>query len=208
METLPAAGKRGWRGRKGGSPASCMALRRPLAERPQSAADQPGHWEADLMLFRTARRCDPARTLFPHPHSRPAPWQGIQPHPAPWRSCSVIAARMAPEVTFATGPSSITASTSWVSSLPSYPLPLAEGRSGPLAGCAGLCRGGATGRFTHMIQAYNNTPRKCLQNPSREGLLHLKCESTLPASAGMTSGSTAASCSKPDCPTPPAAPEP
>ena len=47
--------KRGWRGRKGGSPASCMALRRPLAERPQSAADRrtPGHWEADLMLFRT-----------------------------------------------------------------------------------------------------------------------------------------------------------
>ena len=47
--------KRGWRGRKGGSPAAFMALRRPLAERPQSAAARrtPGHWEADLMLFRT-----------------------------------------------------------------------------------------------------------------------------------------------------------
>ena len=46
--------KRGWRGRKGGSPAAFMALRRPLAERPQSAADRrtPGHWEAALMLFR------------------------------------------------------------------------------------------------------------------------------------------------------------
>ena len=32
--------KRGWRGRKVGSPASFMALRRPLAERPQSAADR------------------------------------------------------------------------------------------------------------------------------------------------------------------------
>ena len=47
--------KRGWRGRKGRSPASFIHLRRPLAERPQSAQDRrtPGHWEADLMLFRT-----------------------------------------------------------------------------------------------------------------------------------------------------------
>ena len=53
---LPRAkSKRGWRGRKGGSPASFIAQRRPLAERPQAAADRqtPGHWEVDLMLFRT-----------------------------------------------------------------------------------------------------------------------------------------------------------
>ena len=53
---LPRAkSKRGWRGRKGGSPASFIALRRSIEERPQSAADRrtPGHWEADLMLFRT-----------------------------------------------------------------------------------------------------------------------------------------------------------
>ena len=53
---LPRAkSKRGFRGRKGGSPASCIAHRRPLAERPQAADDRqtPGHWEADLMLFRT-----------------------------------------------------------------------------------------------------------------------------------------------------------
>ena len=52
---LPRAkSKRGWRGHKGGSPASFMAKRRPITERPQSAADRrtPGHWEADLMLFR------------------------------------------------------------------------------------------------------------------------------------------------------------
>ena len=50
-----AKSKRGWRGRKGGSPASFIALRRSVKERPQSAADRrtPGHWEADLMLFRT-----------------------------------------------------------------------------------------------------------------------------------------------------------
>ena len=39
--------------RSGRSPASFIAKRRPLAERPQAAADRqtPGHWEADLMLF-------------------------------------------------------------------------------------------------------------------------------------------------------------
>ena len=47
--------KRGWRGRKGGSSASFIHLRCPLAECPQGAQDRrtPGHWEADLMLFRT-----------------------------------------------------------------------------------------------------------------------------------------------------------
>ena len=47
---LPRAkSKRGWRGRRGGSPASFIAKRRPIAERPKSAADRrtPGHWEAD-----------------------------------------------------------------------------------------------------------------------------------------------------------------
>ncbi len=47
--------KCGWRGRRGGSPAAFIAQRRSLAERPQTAADRqtPGHWEVDLMLFRT-----------------------------------------------------------------------------------------------------------------------------------------------------------
>ena len=53
---LPRAkSKRGWQGRKGGSPASFIAHRRSLCERPEEANDRqtPGHWEADLMLFRT-----------------------------------------------------------------------------------------------------------------------------------------------------------
>lgn len=51
---LPRAkSKRGWRGRKGGSPVDHIPQRVSLALRPAAAADrtQPGHWEADLMLF-------------------------------------------------------------------------------------------------------------------------------------------------------------
>ena len=50
-----AKAKRGWRGRKGGSPASFIQGRVSIAERPEAANDRgfPGHWEADLMLFKT-----------------------------------------------------------------------------------------------------------------------------------------------------------
>lgn len=53
---LPRAkSKRGWRGRKGGSPALHIAQRVPIHQRPAAADDRrtPGHWEADLMLFKT-----------------------------------------------------------------------------------------------------------------------------------------------------------
>ena len=45
--------KRGRRARKGGSPASFIYQRVGLAQRPHEALsrDQPGHWEADFMLF-------------------------------------------------------------------------------------------------------------------------------------------------------------
>jgi IS30 family transposase len=51
---LPRAkARRGRRGRKGGSPASFIQQRVGLAQRPPQALtrDQPGHWEADFMLF-------------------------------------------------------------------------------------------------------------------------------------------------------------
>lgn len=46
--------RRGRRGRKGGSPVDHIRHRRSIDCRPAAAADrrQPGHWEADLMLFR------------------------------------------------------------------------------------------------------------------------------------------------------------
>jgi IS30 family transposase len=47
--------RRGWRGKRGGSPASFIHLRRPIDERPDEADERqvPGHWEADFMLFAT-----------------------------------------------------------------------------------------------------------------------------------------------------------
>jgi len=51
---LPRAkSKRGRRGKRGGSPASFIRQRTPIALRPASADDRqtPGHWEADFMLF-------------------------------------------------------------------------------------------------------------------------------------------------------------
>ena len=67
--------KRGRRGRKGGSSASFIAHRRPLVDRPALAADRqtPGHWEADLMLFRTYGQADSPRTPLPPAPRRPAP---------------------------------------------------------------------------------------------------------------------------------------
>ena len=51
---LPRAkARRGRYARQGGSPASFIRQRRPIAERPAEAMtrQQPGHWEADYMLF-------------------------------------------------------------------------------------------------------------------------------------------------------------
>ena len=61
--------KRGWRGQKGGSSVDTIAKRRPLGERPAEVADRqtPGHWEADLMLF---RRHSQAVLAFHERHTR------------------------------------------------------------------------------------------------------------------------------------------
>lgn len=47
--------RRGHLGKRGGSPVDRIRQRVPISQRSPSAADrrQPGHWEADLMLFRT-----------------------------------------------------------------------------------------------------------------------------------------------------------
>ena len=198
---LPRAkSKRGWRGRKGGSPTSFMAMRRPIAERPQSAADRrtPGHWEADLMLFSTYGHAvltmheRYSRILIalrpPGKASRPiagAMSQVLGQMPPEWRRT----------VTFDNGTEF--ALHYWLHELGIETFfcdthsPWQKGgvenaigrlrRTLPRKTDLATLSAGAV--CTQMVQADNNTPRKCLgyRTPAEiflESVLHLKCEST------------------------------
>ena len=195
--------KRGWRGCRGGSPASFIAHRRPLSERPADANDRhtPGHWEADLMLFKTygqailtlhERR---SRLLIaarpPSKAAKPiakAMAKILAPLPPQWRQT----------ITFDNG-------TEFARHYDLHALNIqtffcdtyAPWQKGGIENAIGRMRRGlprktdlaalSDKRFTELIRAYNNTPRKCLdfRTPAElfwENLLHFKCESTSPPS--------------------------
>ncbi|MCY4625497.1 MAG: IS30 family transposase [Chloroflexi bacterium] len=190
--------KRGWRGRRGGNPASFIHLRRPVAERPQGADDRrtPGHWEADLMLFRTYGQA--VLTLHER-HSRLL--IALRPE---GKASAPIAAAMArvlaplpPEwrqtITFDNGTEFARHHHLHDQGIQTFfcdtHSPWQKGgvenairrmrrtllRKTDLAGLA-------EDRFTQLVQAYNNTPRKCLgyRTPAEifsDQVLHLKCES-------------------------------
>ena len=191
--------KRGWRGRKGGSPAACMALRRPITERPPSAADRrtPGHWEADLMLFRTYGQAGltlherHSRLLLalrpPGKASRPiatALAHLLAPLPPAWRQT----------VTFDNGTEfalhyhlhKLGIETFFCDTHSPWQKGGGENAIGRLrrtlprkTDLAAL----PEARVTQLLQASNNTPRKCLdyKTPAEtfwESVLHLQCEST------------------------------
>ena len=193
--------KRGRRGRRGGSPASFIQHRRPLAERPASAADRqsPGHWEADLMLF---RRSGQAVLTLHDRHSRlllavrppskaAAPIAGtltrlLTPLPPPWRQT----------VTFDNGTEFAHHYQLHAHGIQTFFCdPHAPWQKGGIENAIGRLRRTlprktdlatlTPARFTQLVQAYNNTPRKCLgyQTPAEvfwDQPLHLKCESTFP----------------------------
>ena len=194
-----AKSKRGRRSRKGHSPASFMALRRPITERPQSADDRrtPGHWEADLMLFRTYGHAvltlheRHSRILIalrpPGKASRPiaqAMSQVLGLLPPQWRQT----------VTFDNG-------TEFALHYQLHDLGIqtffcdthSPWQKGGVENAIGRLRRTLPRktdlaalpqeRFTRILQAYNNTPRKCLgyKTPAEvflDSVLHLKCEST------------------------------
>ncbi len=197
---LPRAkAKRGWRGRRGGSSASFITLRRPLAERPPEAQDRrtPGHWEADLMLFRTYGQA--VLTLHER-HSRlllavrpPGKAAGpiasaisrlLAPLPQPWRQT----------ITFDNGTEfarhhhlhTLNIATFFCETHSPWQKGGVENAIGRLRRTLPRKTDLATlsdDQFTTLVQAYNNTPRRCLdyQTPAEvfwDSLLHFKCEST------------------------------
>ena len=201
--------KRGYRGRKGGSPALLMAHRRPISERPEDANDRhtPGHWEADLMLFKRHGHIllvlheRHSRLLFAiRRHSKDAApmaqamTQMLAPLPTAWRQT----------VTFDNG-------TEFARHYDLHALniqtffcdPYAPWQKGGIENSIGRIR-----RFLprktdlaslsdeHLAKVFctaNNTPRKCLdfKTPVEvfwENVLHFKCESISPPSRGRQLG--------------------
>ncbi len=197
---LPRAkSKRGWRGRKGGSPASFIAMRRPLAERPRSAADRrtPGHWEADLMLFRTYGH---AVLAMHERHSRIL--IAVRP---PGKASGPIADAMAQilgqlpphcrrSVAFDNGTEFALHHQLHDLGIETFFCDIrSPWQKGGIENAIGRLRRNLprktdltalpNDQFTNLIQAYNNTPRKCLgyKTPAEifmHQVLHLKCEST------------------------------
>jgi IS30 family transposase len=191
--------KRGWRGHRGGSPASFIAHRRPLSERPESVNDRqtPGHWEADLMQFQRNRQSiltlheRSSRLLIavrpPCKAAEPiaqAMAEILAPLPPPWRQT----------VTFDNGTEfayhyqlhNLNIQTFFCDTYSPWQKGGVENAIGRMRRTLPRKTDLTTlpdRRFVELIQAYNNTPRKCLdfQTPAEvfwNNLLHFKCEST------------------------------
>ena len=195
--------KRGFRGRKGGSPASFILHRRPLSERPEEAdsRQRPGHWEADLMLFTSRKQAiltlheRQTRLLIavriPGKHAEPiakAMTEILAPLPPSWRQT----------VTFDNGTEfarhydlhDLNIQTFFCDTYSPWQKGGVENAIGRMRRYLPRKTDLATitdDRFIRLIQIYNNTPRKCLdfQTPAEvfwDKLLHFKCESTFPLS--------------------------
>ena len=197
--------RRGFRGRRGGSPASFIEGRIPLTERPPDVADRaaPGHWEADFMLF--ARYGQGILAL----HERSS--RILLATRPPNRQAAGVARRMKhmlkalPEpmrrtVTFDNGTEFARHTALHALSVRTYFCdPHAPWQKGGIENAIGRLRRSlprktdlatlSRTRFTLLLGAYNSTPRKCLdyQTPSEvfiAQLLHFECESTSRLASG------------------------
>jgi IS30 family transposase len=200
-----AKSKRGYRSRKGRSPASFIAHRRPISERPRQVNDRqtPGHWEADLMCFskygqavltlheRRSRLLIAIRR--PNKKAEPiaqAMYDILAPLPPQYRQT----------VTFDNGTEfakhyqlhDLNIQTFFCDTYKSWQKGGVENAIGRmrrfLPRKTDLAKVPEE-RFVQMVQEYNNTPRKCLdfRTPAElfwEELLHFKCESISPTTRG------------------------
>lgn len=193
--------KRGCRGRRGGSSALHIEARVPIAQRPLAVADRavPGHWEADLMMFSKYGQA----ILTLHERSsrlliaaRP---DGKSASPI----AQMIAGLLAPlpqalrqTITFDNGTEFARHYELHRHAIETYFCdPYAPWQKGGIENAIGRMRRAfprktdlallSPRRLQDCIQAYNNTPRKCLDwhTPAEifwRHVLHFECESTFP----------------------------
>lgn len=203
---LPRAkSKRGRRGVRGGSSASFIEGRIPLSQRPPEAGDRqtPGHWEADLMMFAkygqailTVHERTSRILLAARPGNKTANLiadlieQLLRPIPCQLRRT----------ITFDNGTEFARHTRLHSLDLKTFFCdPYAPWQKGGIENAIGRMRRLiprktdlatiSDHRFTALLQAYNATPRKCLdfQTPAElflQHLLHFKCESTSPPARG------------------------
>ena len=190
-------GLAGSQGRQFGS--TFIQLRRPLAERPQDATDRlaPGHWEADLMLFRTYGQAvltmherDSRLCIAVRPGGKAAePIASVMS-----QVLALLPPRWRRTVTFDNGTELARHYRLHAWGIETFFCDMhSPWQKGGVENAIGRLRRGLLRktdwasvpeeRFTQLVQGYNNTPRKCLGNRTpaeifaRE-VLHLKCEST------------------------------
>jgi len=193
--------KRGWRGRRGGSSALHIEARVPIIERPLAAADRsnPGHWEADLMLF---SKYGQAILTVHERHSRlllATRLSSKQADPVAGHLLDVLAPLPEPlrqTITFDNGTEFACHFRLHEIGLKTFFCdPYSPWQKGGIENAIGRMRRLLPRKsdlvlltpenLTACIQAYNNTPRKCLDwlTPAEifwDKLLHFECESTFP----------------------------
>ena len=191
--------KRGWRGRKGGSPVDHIEGRVSIAERPAyiDKRRQPGHWEADLMLF---AKYGQALLITHERHSRLL-CVSRQPSKAAEPVVKKLAELFGPlppamrrSITFDNGTEFAYHYRLQTLSMRTFFCdPHAPWQKGSIENAIGRMRRGlprktdlatlSDPRLLSLFRSYNHTPRKCLNyNTPAEvftrDLLHFKCEST------------------------------
>ena len=203
-ELLPRGkSKRGWRGRRGGSPVEHIRGRIPLQRRPSyiNKRRQAGHWEADLMLF---AKYGQAVLVVHERHSRllvvtRQPSKAALPVVTQlsklFRS---LPAALRRTITFDNGTEFAYHQRLHKLSMRTYFCdPHAPWQKGGIENSIGRMRRGlprktdlatlTDDRLFSLVCNYNHTPRKCLnyKTPAEvftRELLHLKCDSTYPLS--------------------------
>ena len=191
--------KRGFRGRRGGSPAGFIKDRVSIAQRPIQAEDRstPGHWEADLMLFSKYGQA----ILTLHDRSSRILLATRPPTKAAAPTVKTLASLLQPmpqdlrqTITFDNGTEFAHHYELNHINLKTYFCDThSPWQKGGIENAIGRMRRFMPRKtdlatlsdqdFNAFLLAYNNTPRKCLayKTPAEvfcQQLLHFKCEST------------------------------